>query len=942
MRRKIDFVTAGTMEHHLIYECNECWYFTINKMNMYAHKLLHVKRGALYNCSQCVFNVTKAEVLYHHFRYGHMIEEPELKYPENSIIQAGYRDIYIKNAIVQPDSATETDEIGPPMVWSYVKESLPSFTRVFKCRYCPHTNRRRHNTIEHERMHSDHPNHQFHRQQQQYRIPGNSTLKSAPLHPCKRCTYVCNNAGVLASHVKVHSVSYGSSVVGFYDTSIGDSLQTHALEYVMELEQGLQLDNHSDNNGLSDSDSDTSSQEDMKYKEIDNPKLKFCPHCPARFFFHFDLRCHIRFHQYRGWKHSCNCCSFVTQNQSHITAHEIVHSDKYAKRTAEFLASGYRVSRRYSKPLKYPVYMSEHILPCHQLSKRKVEDMEVCLLETDGSQVEPDIKGPRNSISNTSITPLSPQDNGEQPVTKKQRCLTKVAVPVITDVTMKTITSDATMPPLFNSKANAPKSTSNVVDKLKNSYIRSFTCDKCPVRFFKATSLQYHQTLHGGTGLYKCRKCDYASGTYENLIRHECVHLDLPPREKVKQTTLKSISKSKINAKNDSALLSTQMEQTSNTTDSDNEKHTAVPEIKYSMLETPDFHYPIQYNCVKCPSTFDKHEQYAMHLSLHETNDKYKCDYSVRDIADCVQHQRNHTHNIKIEKDYKQVTKMTKLLKSRERTTNDQQTVASLSVDLNLHDTQFRNEISNRQRAYELKTAYGSVESVIGTTTTPFQCDHCPYESNIRAQFDQHMLHHSEEFKSNQYIGLKHSSNLECRFCTYRTHAVADLMNHTKLHFLLSSAVISQSIAAASVDTDDSEDFVENGNHIEYHGKLLDYHKVNENCSDGVDMDSTSNNGISEVEKKEPFFVFKDCGSFETIDKCDKNRYSPDCPPPPILIDLNDNRTNGDIKKKFQQKQTTAFVRIIDEGKGLEFLEDNEDSRDMLSKPIVDKLNGKK
>jgi len=875
-----------------------------------------------------------------------MVEEPEIQYPEDSVFRAGFKEMYMKNTDAQQEEKETDESVGPPMVWSYVKESVPPFTRVFKCRYCPHTNRRRHNTVEHERMHSNHPEHQLHRQQQQQRILGTSTPQSPPLHPCKRCTYVCNNAGVLASHVKVHSTSYGNSIVGFYDTGVGDSMQARALESVMELENDLQLYNdHSDNGEAYDSDNEVGSQEIRKYKELDNPKLKFCPYCPARFFFHYDIWCHIRFHQYCGWwSYACNCCSFTARAQCHIVAHETVHCDQYTQRTAELLSSGYSISQRYPQPAAYPVAVNEKALPCRKLSKHEVEVMETCSSVATDSQLKHGTKRPQNSKSDTdSVELLSPQDNINEQIIKRRRRSTTVSVSPVANMTVNsgTVTS-----PVESEAVDFKSTVESVVDKPKNSYVRSFKCDMCPGRFFKASALQYHKTLHGGTGIHQCRKCDYAVSTYGNLIRHEYVHRDLPPREKVKQL----ITKVKIEeSSNDSEAVAVvgsssspsllPQVQTSNASNSDNED-AVDPELECVTSNSQDFNCPTtvtngmiqtgQYECSKCSLMFDEHDQYDEHLASHGTEDKYqcnKCDYSNQDNASYLEHQQKHLYDIEVKQNYEQVAECTKLSKE---TDEDQQSIVSAPVDdIHLHETVFQNEISDRQTAYELNTAYGATGTVNGETAALFRCAHCPYECNTHLQLDRHTLHHQETKNTNHLMGStsKRSWKRGCRFCTYRTYAESDLTEHTKVHFLRSTSMILASMAAVSAHTGNNDDAVENGDYIEYHGKRVMCHQDNENCSDEDDANSTSvnNNSVVSAIDNEPFFVFKDRGTSESLDESDQNRFIPDYTPPSVLIDFNDNRTSGDdVKKKSRPKQPMSYVRFIDGGKRLEFLDEEE------------------
>lgn len=1039
-----------------MYECNECWYFSTNKRDVHAHKQLHVKRGALYNCAQCVFNVTKSAVLYHHYRYGHVVEEPELRYPEDSVVRAGHRDMMTKNADERLDDKTEVnvvtitgadESLGPPMVWTYNKDHLPPFAKVFKCRYCPHTNRRRHNTVEHERMHSDHPEHQHHRQQQQR--AANSSVLNTPLHPCKRCTYVCNNAGVLASHFKVHSASYGYATVGFYDGTIVDAMQVRALEYVMELERSLLLDNDYGYSGRrsadgrepsADSSADSDGQHDeSKYIELDDPELKFCPYCPARFFFRFDLRCHIRFHKLRGWSNSCDCCSYTARANSHVSAHEIVHRDEYAQRTAELLASGYPVSRHYPRPSEYPESVGDSLTPPQRRScspSRSPKYKQANSLNLDGSRNRR-VKRSRNSNSTdhpiTSTPPVEPLDQEYDEKTKRRRRSSTMAVvvetgrvkppsplplpppslPVKTGVAIKTTHVSPIKTPTAPI-AVAIKSTSGAIIKSiktsKSNYVRQFKCDMCPGRFFKATALQYHRTLHGGSGLHKCRRCDYTVSTYGNLVRHESVHRDLPPRPKVKPgSPTKASGKSPPKPKDivtksveDDSVKVTETppapepEQIQLPTDDTNDEEFPIdPEFGPSMLGNPDFFYPTtvkngvsrpkRYKCAKCPSAFDKRDQYALHLTLHGARDKYqcdKCDYSVRYTANYVQHQRKHAHDAEIRKNNEQAAGRAKMIEEQEAASRaprvrkrpnsavqrKPQTDEAADVALEPRETVFRNEISDRQTAYELNAAYGPTDIVdrTGLSAALFRCTNCPFDCRTRAELDRHCLHHLDQPPAGLNltgagalpVAPKRTWRRSCRFCSYRTHAIVDLEEHTRVHFLRSTGVVLSSMAASALNGGDKDESISITDHVEFHGKRVIYQQRNRRETSDRNGDENDDNDVAvekdvtavdggvadgvtnpenekglandvqqpkekKEEEEEPFFVFKDLG-VTVVDNGRTKRFIPESQPP--LFDVNDNRTGGvAVDDKFQNKQVqqqTTFVRFVEGGKQLEFLED--------------------
>lgn len=1102
---------------------------------MNAHKQLHVERGALYNCEQCTFNVSKSRVLYHHYRYGHAIEEPELRYPEESVIRAGHQKMVVKNGAdttpPQEDkscgTAADDPNDGPPMVWCYSKDHIgPAFIKVFKCRFCPHTNRRRHNTVEHERMHSDHPEHKNHRLQQQ-RIAGGglgSPLPSpgspivAAMHPCKRCSYVCNNAGVLASHAKVHLGSYMAVAVGFYDTSIVDSMQIQALEYVMELENKLVLDSdNSQPHHRYNSNGSTSRKETDNVNELDNPELKFCPYCPARFFLRSDLQCHMRFHKFRAGHHPCVYCSFIARTAGHLDMHAIVHRDEYAQRTAELFESGYPVNPDYGRPSEYPSLLDNDSSTTtntadnsqKQLSKRetvvvaktlsssqpqpppqepKTEPESEPEPESESNpepklepEPEPDpklepepepehepepagngqrrqrrTKRPRHSEPDlpSSQSPPQPLVHEHSEISNKRQRRSKSIAATDPVETTDTTASVVTKPAVDATTIKPP----NNVDKTSRTgtYVKQFVCHKCPGHFFKASALNYHLTLHGGTGQHHCRKCDYAVSTYGNLIRHESVHDDLTPRSKVKMNALKTPSKPKENDSNsgeDSVSSQTSLplnvaatgDSTVNDDDYDSDGDgdgddddndyddsplattkneddlTVDPEFGPAMLGNPDFYYPTtvkngvslpkRYKCHKCPSAFDKRDQYALHLTLHGAQDKYqcdKCDYSVRYTANYVQHQRKHARDIEMRKQHEQQQQLAAGQQQapkpetddeeeeaaresqrrgkppatstggggdggsrRRRPEEEQQETA---MDLRPRDTVFRNEISDRQTAYELNAAYGAT-GLIGVAGSDdasalLRCSYCPFECRLTAQMDRHLMHHQENKPGGGVLSSKRVWKRSCRFCSYRTNGETDYAEHTGVHFTRSTGTVLASIvaamagpasiaaaaaaatAAAANASRQKTDYT--NNHVEYHGKRVVNNRRRKrrrskrddgsgNCvedsnpSDGETDDNEESGAFDEEEEEQPFLVFRDRGPSSANNDgktAAKKRFSPDCQSPPVLIDFNDNRTNcndgaggnnnnvGATSDKPRPKHT-SFIRLIKEGKQVEFADDD-------------------
>ncbi|EFX74789.1 hypothetical protein DAPPUDRAFT_30674, partial [Daphnia pulex] len=113
-------------------------------------------------------------------------------------------------------------------------------------------------------------------------------------------------------------------------------------------------------------------------------------------------------------------------------------------------------------------------------------------------------------------------------------------------------------------------------------------------------ALQYHISLHGGNGPFRCRFCNYAVKAQDNLTKHEKLHLHQTEDED---------------------------EMTAETTTDNNTK-------------------PLKrFQCSKCPSSFEKKEQFKVHSNLHGSKQRYRCDrcdYAVKYYTNFLQHMKRH------------------------------------------------------------------------------------------------------------------------------------------------------------------------------------------------------------------------------------------------------------------------------------------------------------
>lgn len=481
-----------------------------------------------------------------------------------------------------------------PLVWVSRQGTI---TKMHKCRFCPHVNVRKSNIQEHEKMHST---------RSPKLLPDGSSAPPLQQHYCPDCNYICNNAGVLSSHAKVHQGMFGT-VCALYDASRSDDEQMKEVLVILSSSKyapkqvvvtsdnetiettpdiSALLDQSSAQGETENEDNSTpchNTEEKVRQEPLtqdikeDKKFLHFCSECPARFLYEKELMIHSKFHSLQ-LTHKCWSCSYTARQEQHLLAHYKVHTDEYQDRTKVLLTI-------YSESSKYP------------------RNKTVVVLDNPGTPgyvwVVVNDSPKYVSVSNP---PFSLNCNINNTIVN-------------------------------NNKMNHNKRPPRVITK-------QFSCTKCPAQFFKSVALQYHLTLHGGNGPHKCRSCDYAVKTYGNLIKHEQVHDTLAPRVKCKlvkplrreePNPMKAFAKPEYHMKN------------------------IDPEFGFLMLGNPNFNYPTyikngkvktkRYKCHKCPSAFEKREQYKVHLSLHGAQQKYKCDkcdYSVKYYANYIQHIRKH------------------------------------------------------------------------------------------------------------------------------------------------------------------------------------------------------------------------------------------------------------------------------------------------------------
>lgn len=692
------------------YKCSICPYVSNSKSQFLYHKQFHRPRGAPFRCNLCSYNVTRRHLLHQHLRL-HGINIPIQKTKD-----CGYEEFEEGGSEPPVDIPTiDTSNLPEiPLVWV---SKLGNLTKMFKCRYCPHVNIRKSNIQEHEKMHSS-------------RVKPNSdgTSPNPQQHHCPDCNYVCNNAGVLSSHAKVHQGLFGQ-VCSLVDLNRSDEAQIRELNALLgrEEEGPPEILPHEINKEFKDNTSppppppslpppSIKIEKDMDIPNSDGKVLHFCSTCPARFLYQKELEIHTRFHSLQ-LQFQCESCSYTARQQPHLLAHYKVHTDEYQDRTSS-LCEVYPVSGQHPKP-------------------------KIAII-VDGSEEV----GPAWVV-------VPPQRTGSKEETEYD---------------------------LDERSGDVVQHGTRIVQK-------QFACDKCPATFFKSVALQYHMTLHGGSGPHKCRSCDYAVKTYGNLIKHEAVHGKLEPRAKIKVKPKKPVDYVPTSGTDLFRHKTEAAQKVANTPPAPPPPPPPLhidPEFGVLMHGSPEFIYPTylkngkmkekRYKCHKCPSAFEKREQYKVHLSLHGSKQRYRCercDYSVKYYANYIQHLRKHQHN--------------DATKAERKMSSDKSVDESGNDDVSEHNDTPSEEVTTpvvSRSAKKMQLSMADQQTIMlmqqrvvsNSVSTPEvlnRCPYCPYSNQRKDGVGSHVKCHSNA-KGGAFM---------CKHCDYTVPQQHFLREHNKLHF---------------------------------------------------------------------------------------------------------------------------------------------------------------
>lgn len=769
--------------------CGSCPFETRSRAKLMHHKQFHKPKGLPFRCPHCTYNVTRRHLLSQHIRvHGldgsvegsgngdvNQIDDrsnspsPSLTITPvtNAASGSAGEDTPLTDSSNLPkltdESTTGMEDI--PLVWVSRDHR---FFKMFKCRHCPHVNLRKTNIQEHEKMHKT-----------------DISKEAGGLH-CPYCSYVSVNAGVMSAHLKVHGGSMGQchAVV---DPSLSDEDQLKQLTSKTPSSTVIPQ-------------TQPAADKSANWKN-DEKVLYYCQHCPARFFLEKEIQIHSRFHN-TNLPHTCDHCNYGTRQPAHLLTHLKVHTPEYQQRTRSMMGQ-HRTASNYPP---VPGLTISHELAA-DISGDKWSSK-----EAGGSGLRPFSASPPPSSG------VMPQP----PPTSKYMC----------DQCPATFSKLVTLQ--YHQSLHGTKNP--------------HPCPKCTYAGKTWDSLQQHLQLHTQydqscqaekaanesakkSEAQKTFESNLSSKTSQKNTEKDTVASSIPPiklkliglrpgtaegsgdgsRPQFKYYVEEQVPLSGV----DLLRRKTQIEKEgSNRHMSDAEyvmRHHALNKSKLresredmeeedpKRIGDPHLHYPLhidkvtgksrekRYKCNKCPSAFEKVEQYTVHTNLHGSSHKYRCricDYSVKFFANFMMHIKRHKYHERmkaqnsgapppLDSDLKYEP-----IISRENSSQGDKVVRTQTEDHSNKENLEETDLTTIERQHLLlqnKKGVGEASKKDEEKERRvYYCQYCPYANIRRDAVDSHSLRH----RANGGYG-----SYKCTFCDYTASQPNFIREHTKVHF---------------------------------------------------------------------------------------------------------------------------------------------------------------
>ena len=252
---------------------------------------------------------------------------------------------------------------------------------------------------------------------------------------------------------------------------------------------------------------------------------------------------------------------------------------------------------------------------------------------------------------------------------------------------------------------------------------KHLSCSLCPAKFNKDSKAQrYHATLHGSNGPFRCRFCNYAVKAHDNLLKHEKLHKE--------NGSATEKSSEKTSNRQQPPPIGLDFIAPSESTENGN-----VSEGSSGKPSASGGKRSKRYKCPKCPSAFEKKEQFKVHSNLHGSKQRYRCDrcdYAVKYYANYLQHMKKHD-------EYEAALTNGNMAEFNvdDGSSETGETASALEGDAHLMDQSL--SMAEKQQIWlqdKLRPSTNNEED-------PFHCQYCPFRCNQKVFIASSLLIHS-------------------------------------------------------------------------------------------------------------------------------------------------------------------------------------------------------
>ncbi|XP_054164630.1 zinc finger protein Xfin-like [Oppia nitens] len=579
--------------------CDKCPFIAGTKTQLLYHKQFHrPNRNATYSCSLCTYSVSYLHLLNQHMKVHY-------QNPANMQSPINYYELPQEDEQEMEDS-DDRDESDIPFTWVQIGNNK---RKLFQCRFCSTTSKRRTYIYVHEKLHSNNTNEAFR---------------------CSQCVFETRDSNDFLSHLSDHKI----------DSNNENIKKSNETNFTTPSVSVIDVDNIRQG-----------SRRMFSY---------VCRDCPAAFKSPGDLKIHSAFHG-NEHPHHCPYCNYKAKNKPQLCKHLYVHTAEYITKRANCYPDGTKLLigdavDQMKRDLKCPNDNSQAFQsPNGTNSLLKKTDSQSSLKADDSTTpiIPKDIDSDRFPKRAALF-----QSNGQNPTQQmillemneskayfeklrtgnKQRFSYRCShCPAIFN-NVNTLTfhvslhgSDAPNKCKHCSYSTISAQSLLVHKQLHNSHsfnsvsnpqsLYNHRCDRCPATFSKKTRLEKHLTLHGLDAKWKCDQCDYAVHYAATLVKHRACH-QLSPDFKtldsednqLEVTELEQLAKNKEtnNTETTSATVNDNMDNKDKQNDEQKDGEKLDDKIMYC--------------CDRCPYVNSRKDAVQSHLKRH--------DQQIRNVRD--------------------------------------------------------------------------------------------------------------------------------------------------------------------------------------------------------------------------------------------------------------------------------------------------------------------